>query len=168
MASARPTLKVIIAIAAAILCGTLVAVSVHVSLSWTAREQAARLSQVTATVIEPAVPEQSRPAIGQWTAADGTPRTGVIPAPPHQTTGTRHPVWTNESGQLTTPPKSPLRRDVEAVFAGTLVAAAITTILLYRPRYTGSGGHGYANDRYRTRPPRTPRCRCTPGHGRKL
>lgn len=163
MTWARP-LKAIIAITAAIVCGTMVAISVHISLLWTAREQAARLSQVTAIVIELAVPDRSQPAIGHWITADGTRRTGIIDAPPGHTTGMSHPVWINEAGQPTTPPKSPLHRGAQTALAGTAVAAAII-ILTHRSSHPGSSLHTSAADRYRTRSASTPGCRCSSGRG---
>jgi hypothetical protein len=166
MALARPTLKAIIAITAAIVCGTVVAISVHISLLWTVREQTARLSQVTATVIEPAVPERSQPAIGHWMTADGTRRTGIIDAPPGHRMGMSHPIWINEAGHPTTPPKSPLHRGVQTALAGTAVAAAII-ILTHRSPHAGNGRHAHAAARYRMRSARTPGCRCTPGRGRR-
>jgi hypothetical protein len=166
MTLARPTLKALIAITAAIVCGTIVAISAHTSLLRTAREQTARLSQVTATVIEPAVPELSQPAIGTWTTADGTRRTGIIDAPPDHYTGMSHPIWINEAGQPTAPPKSPLHRGVQTALVGTAVAAAII-ILTHRSPHADSGLHTRAADRYRMRSTRTPGCRCTSGHGRR-
>lgn len=111
-----------------------------------------------------AVTERSRPAIGHWTTADGTRHTGIIPAPPGHTTGMNHPVWINEAGQLTTPPKSPLHRGVQTTLAGTAVAAAIT-LIASRSTRVGRSHHNDTDDRYRNRPSRTPRCRCAPGRG---
>lgn len=167
MTWARPTLRAIIAITAAIVCATMVAISVHISLLQTAREQAARLSQVTAIVIEPAVPERSQPALGHWTTADGTRRTGIIDAPPGHTTGMSHHIWINEAGQPTTPPKSPLHRGVQTVLALTAVAAAIIA-LTHRSPHADSGLHTSAAHRYRTHAASTPGCRCTtPGRSRR-
>jgi hypothetical protein len=134
MAWTRPTRKTIIAITASLICGALVALSTHISLLWTARAEAARLSQVTATVIEPAAPERARPTVGQWTTTDGTLRTGVIPAPPGHTTGMTHQVWIDETGHLADPPKSPLHRGTQTALAGTCVALATVLILLRRPQ----------------------------------
>jgi hypothetical protein len=133
MTSARSARKAIIAIAASLICGALVALSTHMSLLRTARAETARLSQVTATVIEPAAPEHARPAIGHWTTADGTRRTGVVPAPPGHTAGTNHRVWIDEAGHITTSPKSPLHRGTQTALAGACVAIAIIIILTRRP-----------------------------------
>lgn len=66
MALTRPTRRSIIALIACLVCGVLVAISTHLSLLWTARVEATRLSQVTATVIEPAAPERGvRPEYGR-------------------------------------------------------------------------------------------------------
>lgn len=155
MTSAQPTLKAIIAVITAIMCGTLVAISVHMSLLWTFHEQTARLSQVTATVIAPAAPEQSQPAIGRWTTPDGTQRTGIIPAPPSHTTGMSHPVWINKAGQVTTPPKSPLHRGAQTVLAGAAVTTAIT-LITRRSAHLDNRANCSA---------RTPRCGCTSSRG---
>jgi hypothetical protein len=118
-----------IAIVLSLVCGALVAISVHVSLLWTANADGARTSRVTATVLEPAAPDRSRPAIGHWTTTDGTRRTGVIPAPPKQGAGAGHPIWIDESGHVTTQPKSAVHRGVQTALAGISVAAAMILLI---------------------------------------
>jgi hypothetical protein len=125
---------VIIGVAVAVVCGTLVALSLHVSLLRTARAEAARLTQITATVVEPAAPEHSRPAVGHWTTPDGARHIGVIPAPPERGTGAGHPVWVDDTGQIGDPPKGPVERGVLSALAGTMVALAIILLTSYRPR----------------------------------
>lgn len=71
--------RAITVVTAAIVCGALTAALAHFTLLSKARSETARLSRVTATVVEPAVPHLSRPAIGTWTADDGTRRTGSSP-----------------------------------------------------------------------------------------
>src|SRR3954452_25197698 len=110
MTSAWATRKGFISIAASLICGALVAMSTNMSLLRTARAETARLSQVTATVTDPAAPEHARPAIGHWTTADGTKRTGMVRAPPGHTAGTNHPVWIDQAGQIADPPKNPPQR----------------------------------------------------------
>ncbi|GAB3971468.1 hypothetical protein GCM10029978_046710 [Actinoallomurus acanthiterrae] len=134
MTSIRPARKAIIALIVSLSCGALIAISTHISLLRTARAENARLSQATATVIEPAAPERSRPAIGHWTTTDGTRRTGAVPAPPGHTTGMSHPIWIDEAGQIADPPKSPLHRGAQTALAGACVAIAIILILTRRPQ----------------------------------
>ena len=128
------SIRAIIVFAVAAVCATLVAVSVHVSLGWAARTETARSSQVTATVIQPAAPERSRPAIGRWTAPDGTRHVGVIPAPPERAAGAGHRIWINPAGQITAPPKSALHRGVQTVLAGLSVGTAIIIVTHRRSR----------------------------------
>ena len=134
MISIRPTRKAIFALAVSLACGALIAISTHISLLRAARAEAARLSQVTATVIEPAEPDRARLAIGHWTAPDGTRRTGVISAPPGHDAGMSHPVWIDGTGRIATPPKSPLERDAQTALAGICVTTAIMIILACRGR----------------------------------
>lgn len=131
MASIRQARKAILALVVSLVCGALVAISTHFSLLRTARAETARLSKVTATVLEPAAPERGKPAIGDWTA-DGTRRTGVIPAPPDHTVGMSHPIWIDETGQIADPPKSPLHRGTQTGLAGACVATAVMIILSCR------------------------------------
>lgn len=133
-ATYRPRMRVIIGMAVAIVCGTLVAISLHISLLRTARAEAARLTQVTATVIEPAAPEHGRPAIGHWATPEGVRHTGVIPALPERGTGAGHPVWVDDTGRIDDPPKGPLERGLITALAGTIVALAIILRTAYRPR----------------------------------
>jgi hypothetical protein len=131
---ARPTRRAIIAITVAALCGTLVALSLHISLLRTARLDAARTHQVMATVLEPAVPERGRPAIGEWITADGSHRVGVIPAPPDRTAGTGQPIWIDDAGRITAQPKSALHRATQSALAGVAVAASIVLLTRRGPR----------------------------------
>jgi hypothetical protein len=90
-------------------------------------------SQVTATVVEPAVPGRSQPAIGQWTTPAGTERFGVIPAPPERVAGSEHQVWIDKDGHVTGTPTGMAWLAIQASFAGISVTAAIVMIAL-RPR----------------------------------
>jgi hypothetical protein len=121
-------------VTAAVVCGALVAALAHFTLLHNARSDAARLSRVNATVIEPAVPHLSRPAIGSWTAADGTRHSGIIPAPPERPAGSGHPVWIDKIGQISAPPQSPLHRSIEVAVAGTSVTTAVLTLIIARSR----------------------------------
>lgn len=126
--------RTVIGVVVAIVCGTLVAISLHISLLRTARTEAARLTQATATIIEPAAPEDSRPAVGHWTTPDGVWRTGVIPATPERGTATCHPIWIDETGRISDPPKSPMERGIQTALAGTMVTLAIILLIGHRPR----------------------------------
>jgi hypothetical protein len=130
--TSTPARRAILAITAAIICGTLVAISTHLSLARSTRAEVARLSQVTATVIEPAAPERSRPAIGSWIIANGTRRTGVVPAPPGHTAGMTHVIWIDEAGQVAASPRSPLHRGTQTALAGAWVAIAIIAVFARR------------------------------------
>jgi hypothetical protein len=90
-------------------------------------------SQVTATVVEPAMPGRSQPAIGQWTTPAGTQRFGVIPAPPERAGGSEHQVWIDKDGYVTGAPTGTAGLATQATIAGTSVAAAIVVIAC-RPR----------------------------------
>ena len=121
----------ILAAVIALMCGTLVAISVHVSLLRAAHAHTARTSEVTATVVEPAMPERSRPAAGRWTTSDGAHHVGAIPAPPGRRTGATYPIWVDEAGRITTRPKSAVHRAAQTALAGIAVTTAV--ILLIRP-----------------------------------
>jgi len=59
--------RIIGTVAAALCCGAAASVGVYASL----RTGQVDASQVTATVVEPAMPGRSQPAIGQWTTPQG-------------------------------------------------------------------------------------------------
>lgn len=128
----RPAIRALLAATLALACGALVAFSLHTSLARTAHTDAARLSQATATILEPAASDRSRPAIGHWTTTDGARHTGIVPAPPHKSAGDSHPIWIDETGQITTPPKTAIHRAAQTILAGISVTAAI--IMITRPR----------------------------------
>lgn len=127
----RPIRRTILAAVVALVCGMLIAVSVHMSLLWTAQAHAARTSHVTATVLEPAAPERSRPAIGRWTTTDGAHHIGVISAPPGRSAGATYPIWVDEAGRITSQPKSAVHRATQTALAG--IAVTVAVILLTRP-----------------------------------
>jgi hypothetical protein len=126
--------RAIIGVLAAVVCGTLVAISMHISLLHTARAEAARLTRVSAVIIEPAALDQGRHAIGAWTTPDGVRRIGTVPAPVERGAGEHHAIWIDETGQLAKPPDGPLQRAAQTAVAGTAVAAAVILLTVRRPR----------------------------------
>jgi len=79
-----------------------------------AQAQRAALHQVPATLLQPAVPWQAYPDAGgiapvadaRWRAPDGQLRTGKLLVPVGATAGSTVLVWTDQAGQLTSPPLS--------------------------------------------------------------
>jgi hypothetical protein len=128
----RPVPRALAAVAVALLCGAAVFLAAHAHLARVAGAEAARLSQVTAVILEPPAPEESRPAIGQWPAGDGTLRAGVIHASPDTSAGDPHPVWIDQRGQLSHPPASAAQRAAQAVAGGGAVSAAVLAVLTRR------------------------------------
>jgi hypothetical protein len=119
--SSRATLPMIAGITVAMVCGVLAGVGVH----WAAALRHDRLSQVSATILEPAAWDGSRPATGRWPAPDGTSRAGTIPAPPGRPAGTQVPVWVGQTGQITAAPEAPFYRVAHPLLAGAAVAGGI-------------------------------------------
>jgi hypothetical protein len=121
--------RIVCTVAAAVCCGAAASVGVYASL----RTGQVDASQVSATVVEPAVPSRSQPAIGQWTTPAGTQRFGVIPAPPERPAGSGHQVWIDKDGYVTGAPTGTAGLATQASIAGASVAAAIVVIAC-RPR----------------------------------
>lgn len=124
--------RALAAVAVALLCGTATTCAAYFHLDHVASAEAARLSQVTAVILEPSAHDRSRPAIGQWPAGDGTLRAGVIHAPPGKNAGDPHPVWIDQRGQLSHPPASSAQRAAQAAAAGSAISAAVLTVIRRR------------------------------------
>jgi hypothetical protein len=115
----------------ALACGVLAGAGAH----WTAGLRQDKLSQVTATITEPAAGNGSHPATGRWTAPDGTPRTGTILAPPGRPAGAQVPVWLDQAGQVTAAPTAGFYRIARPFLAGAAVTSAILLLTRHPLRH---------------------------------
>jgi hypothetical protein len=104
-------------------------------------QQAQRASerQVTATTMQPAVGASASygqafiPVKARWTAPDGKPATGWIPATLGTPAGTREHLWTGLNGQVTAPPLLASQvTDLTRIGAGASIAAAFGVLVLVR------------------------------------
>jgi hypothetical protein len=70
------------------------------------------------------------PARAQWTAPNGVPRTGQISVPTNSTTGMTITVWTDQAGNVTSPPLTPAQVADQGTFAALVTVAAIVLACL--------------------------------------
>lgn len=66
----------------------------------------------------------------RWTAPDGTPQTGDVPAPGTARAGAVVRIWVDESGAQTGPPLRTQQATGQAVLASVLAPFALGTVLL--------------------------------------
>jgi hypothetical protein len=97
------------------------------------QEQLASLHAVAAVLAERATPPggyslgSSVLAEANWTAASGAHRSGLVPAVPGSPRGTAVTVWTDGSGNLTSPPLTlaEVVGQADAAEAGTIIAIVV-------------------------------------------
>lgn len=70
------------------------------------------------------------PAAAAWTAPSGVQRTGQISVPADSTQGTAITVWTDQAGNVISPPLTPAQIADQSTFAALITAAAILLALL--------------------------------------
>jgi hypothetical protein len=75
-------------------------------------------------------PARATGAGAYWTAPNGVPRAGRIPAPPDARAGTVLRVWVDASGRLVGSPVPRRQVELQAALAGFLAAAGLVLILL--------------------------------------
>lgn len=66
----------------------------------------------------------------RWTAPDGTPRTGDVPAPATARAGSTVRIWVDNSGAQTGPPLRTQQATGQAMLASVLAPVALGTVLL--------------------------------------
>ncbi|MFI2368114.1 hypothetical protein [Streptomyces sp. NPDC018833] len=77
-----------------------------------------------------ATSEQRRTVVAQWSAPDGTRRTGTLTiGVPHARTGGTFPVWTDGSGRMVPRPMDPATARVHATLAGIGAAGAFGVLV---------------------------------------
>ncbi len=105
----------------------------------TERTQQATRHQVPAILLADA-PAPARQAhwplpeaqvLAQWTAPDGTPRTGKITVIVGTRAGTTVPVWADASGRLHSPPLQHVKVTSRALLAATLAPIMLGLLLLF-------------------------------------
>ncbi len=69
-------------------------------------------------------------APARWTAPDGAPRAGIVPARPGAAVGSTVLVWTDESGRLTGPPLTREQVRGQAALVAALAPAALALLFL--------------------------------------
>lgn len=133
-------LVVLLSVPVALSAGT----AVRADLAAAARQQAAERSRVTAVVTADAVapddaaPRTRVPVPVSWTAADGTPAQGQVPARPTTRAGDTLLLWTGSDGRPTGAPMTPgqVRRSTLVLvglgWSGTVGAAVLLHVLLCR------------------------------------
>jgi hypothetical protein len=124
--------------------------------AYTSARQAARLQRETSYRVPArllAVPATRPSAVtamvaarAQWTAPTGATRTGVIPVLAGSVRGDVVTIWTDQAGNLTSPPMTPAQVAEQGTFGSVggvaltvvtlLVATGITRILVNRRRLT--------------------------------
>ena len=66
----------------------------------------------------------------QWTAPDGSRRTGAVPAPPGATAGSTVSVWVDAAGRQTGPPLEPSQVRGQAALAAIVAPVVLGLVLL--------------------------------------
>ena len=118
----------------------------------TAQQQSASRNQAVAVLLEDAVSRTlarsgtTTGADAAWTAPDGTPRHGMVPARPAMRAGDSVPVWIDEGGALTSAP--PTKRDL---IAGTTIAGGGTFVVIVAAAAAGHALTCWALNRHRDR-----------------
>ena len=122
--------------------------------AYTSAQQAARVQRETSSPVPAdllAVPGTAPSAVttmvmarARWTAPAGATRTGEIPVPADSVRGDAVTIWTDQAGNLTSPPLTPAQVAEQGTFGSVagvaltvvtlLVAAGITRFLVNRRR----------------------------------
>lgn len=125
---------VVVAAAGAPVAATLAGNWAHADSARVARVQQETRHQVRAVLVAPPHPTVSgytvngmSPAMARWTAPSGAQRTGEIAVPSDSATGTVVSLWTDQAGEVTSPPLTPSQVTDQGTLMA-LVAATMTVV----------------------------------------
>ncbi|MFF6772872.1 hypothetical protein ACFY8W_04835 [Streptomyces sp. NPDC012637] len=122
-----------LAVLIALVCGGIVGARLWSGAERTSRDEAAHRHETTATTLARATGAPTAARFGtpstlvdaSWRAPDGTPRTGKVAVQPRTAEDTRVTIWVDDTGAVTSAPRSTAEGQFGAVAGGTLVAGAL-------------------------------------------